>query len=397
MTSVDIADLRLDSRRQFVNRIDPIYILLDRLIFEPLFRPPKRSIPGEFEQLTAADIDFLIENLKKHRRVLWLNLALVVYLAFYGLNAILKHGDPAVVVTGLLAPAMITGGAWYAVSFGGIPEKFINSAFVLTFCMFLSFTLSMTLLVALLCKLTPWPIGIFFLVPAYAGLYIASILYDNLDGLKIGLDTALLKFSRAALNYYQKYGYVTRRETETDAFEDTSLAANSDEISLFTHYMTMLENNLTQLDSERTLQVANHLIASSTEILFNVVDLALHGSKIDRGEGFAEYVKNALDSDQDVVDTQTIHYLGLAIDALKIAMGPASLGELMDARSTLAEFGAMQDRAKKKIGEENSEAQQKFADHLFSQVFQKLLSLMNAHKFALFQRRSRRTGIDANV
>src|SRR5437660_925957 len=173
----DTHNARLISRRRPLNQIDPVYQFLDRVVFRGLFQPPKRSIPGEFEQITAADIDFLVENLNKHRAVLWLNLILAGYLIVHGLDAILRHGDPAVVVTGLLAPAMITGGAWYAVSFGGIPEKFISSALVLTFCMFLSFTLSMTLLIALLCKLTPWPVGLFILVPMYAGLYVSSILY----------------------------------------------------------------------------------------------------------------------------------------------------------------------------------------------------------------------------
>src|SRR5207248_1127681 len=120
----------------------------------------------------------------------------------------------------------ITGGAWYSVSFGGIPEKFINVALILTRLMFLSFTFSMTLLIALLCRLTPWPIGLFVLIPTYSALYVASIFYDNLDGLKIGLDTTLLKFSRATLNYYQKHGFVTRRETESEVFEGASAAAS---------------------------------------------------------------------------------------------------------------------------------------------------------------------------
>jgi len=182
----DTDNARFISRRRLINRMDPVYQFLDRVVFRGLFQPRKRSIPGEFEQITAADIDFLVENLNKHRLVLWLNLILAGYLVVHGLDAILKQGEPAVVVTGLLAPAMITGGAWYAVSFGGIPEKFISSALVLTFCMFLSFTLSMTLLMGLLWKLTPWPVGLFILFPMYAGLYVSSILYDNLDGLKIG-------------------------------------------------------------------------------------------------------------------------------------------------------------------------------------------------------------------
>lgn len=130
MNPSNIDSARLISRRKILNRIDPVYLLLDRLVFRGLFQPPKRTMPGEFEQLTAADTDFLVENLNKHRLVLWVNVILAGYLAAYGLDAILKAGDPTVVVTGLLAPAMITGGAWYAVSFGGILR---SSSAVLSF------------------------------------------------------------------------------------------------------------------------------------------------------------------------------------------------------------------------------------------------------------------------
>jgi hypothetical protein len=390
MNSSNSVNARIISRRKLHNRFDPIYLLLDRLVFRGLFQPRKRSVQGAFEQITAADTDFLVENLNKHRLILWLNIILVGYLSAYGLDAILKHGDPAVVVTGLLAPAMITGGAWYAVSFGGIPEKFISSALVLTFCMFLAFTLSMTLLIGLLCKLTPWPIGTFFLVPIYGGLYVASILYDNLDGLKIGLDTALLKFSRAALNYYQKHGYVIRSDAEMDQFEDATLSPTSEEIALFTHYMKMLENNLSQLDRERTLEVANHLIASSTDILFSIVNLSLpKASKVDKGEGFADYLSEAFNKEQAEVDSATVRYLEMAIEALKITMGPQAESVLESAKSDLKGFAKLQERERQHKGteeeKEKEKAYQKMADHLFSQVFRKLLSLIHAHKDILYK------------
>jgi hypothetical protein len=395
MNDSNTVNARAIARRKLQNRFDPIYQLLDRLVFQGLFQPPKRSVHGAFEQITAADTDFLLENLRKHRIVLWLNLILGGYLAASGLDAILKHGDPAVVVTGLLAPAMITGGAWYAVSFGGIPEKFISSAFVLTFCMFLAFTLSMTLLISLLCKLTPWPVGTLFLLPTYAGLYVASMLYDNLDGLKIGLDTALLKFSRASLNFYQKHGLVIRNDVEQDQFDDSSLSPTSREIALFTHYMQMLENNLDQLARERTLEVANHLIASSTNILFSIVNLSLpRESMVDKGEGFDDYVIDAFNKDQESVDRATIRYLEMAIAALKITMGPEAGNELESARGDLRGFAKLQERARERHDEKN-DTYQKMADHLFLQVFRQLLSLINAHRDSLYKRfRQSRSVVD---
>src|SRR4051812_48484592 len=101
MTASTVLSARLVSRHKLQNRFDPIYQLLDRIVFKGLFQPPKRSVEGAFEQITAADADFLVENLRKHRLVLWLNVILAVYLTSSGLTAILKSGDAAVVVTGL--------------------------------------------------------------------------------------------------------------------------------------------------------------------------------------------------------------------------------------------------------------------------------------------------------
>src|SRR5262245_23935682 len=99
MTNTTTLGVRLTSRRKFFNRYDPIYRFLDQIVFRDLFQPPKRSVEGAFEQITAADADFLVENLNKHRLVLWLNIILAAYLLLSGLNAILKSGDQAVVVT----------------------------------------------------------------------------------------------------------------------------------------------------------------------------------------------------------------------------------------------------------------------------------------------------------
>src|SRR6185295_13031199 len=148
---------------------------------------------------------------------------------------------------------------------------------------------------------------------------------------------------------------------------------------------------------ERTLEVANHLIASSTDILFSIVNLSLpRESKVDRGEEFSTYVNDALDMDQVDVDSATIRYLEMAIEALKIAMGSQAESQLESAKSDLKGYVKLQERAHKKPSpEEKIAAYQKMADHLFSQVFKKLLSLINAHRDALYKK-FRQARSDAN-
>lgn len=390
ISRVDPNDLRSVARKgSWHNRFDPVYLFLDYIIFDQLFRPPKKKIPGAYEKVTTADADFLLENLNKHRIVLWFNIVAAIFLWLGGLKATLTFGDQGVIVTGLLAPAMVTGGAWYAVSFGGIPEKYIGTALRLTFCMYLAFSLSMTLLTALLIALTPWPVGWFILFPMYASLYIASMLYDNLDGLKIGLDTSLLKYSRAALNYYQKKGFVTGRDTETDIFEETSEAP--DRLALFTHQMNMLERNMAQLERRPPLPLANHLIASSIDILFRIIEMG-SPREIDKGEDYDEYVAAASRMEQAPVDAKTVIYIRLAISALREALGPAANNELEAVEKALQAFTNVQARVNTELGDEgvgSGKIGQELADHLFAQAFEQLLSLLSAHRHVLLQRRER--------
>jgi len=375
MTDTTSGTPRQVAREKLVNKIDPVFWVFDRLLLEGLFRPPKKNSPGKYELLDVAEEDFLIENLCKHRFVAWCNIGLAVFLAAWGLRAIFAKGDAGVVVTGLLAPAMITGAAWYTLTFGGISEKFLNVAMTLTRWMFLAFSLSMTLLTALLCSLTPWPIGWFVLAPIYVGLYVASMLYDNLDGLKIGLDTTLLRFSRASLNYYQKHGLLTRDETEADVFTSDT-GASSEEIGLFSHHISMLEHNLRMMREQRPLAVANHLIASCTDHLFKVLTMSLGDSAaFGEGDEFRKYLALAHRWGQDEVDFATISYLRHAIHALRGRLGDPSGKELAVAESTLDEFERLRLET----------VPQELADHLFVHVFQQLVSLMKENRHLLFQ------------
>lgn len=371
------SNARTKSQKKFFNKFDPVYYLLDRVIFKSLYHPPKSGQKGKFEILDYAEIDFLTENLKKHRFILWVNILLAAYLFVHGLDMILENGDAGIVVTGLLAPAMITGAAWFAVSFGGIPEKFISIAFSLTLFMFLSFTLSMTLLICLLAKMTPWYIGIFVLFPIYMALYVASMLYDNVDGLKIGLDSTLLKFSRASINYYQKSGLLTESETQKEIFyEDAKL--NTGVIAKFGIYNSGLEKNVNQLEEEKSLPIANYLLAASIDLLYEILDLSNSvlnsNAKINRGSEFDVFLKTAHKMGQEKVDKLTIESLNQIVENLDLVVGTVANVELEKIKQDLL---LLQEYNKE-------EKEQNFSDLIFSQTIRKLMELINAYKHFLF-------------
>jgi len=113
-----------------------------------------------------------------------------------------------VLITALIAPIMITGVAWFSISFGGIPQKLMSVAMSITFWMFVAFQISLSAMLIVLCFALPiiiWPV--LFLI--YVSVTISCILYDTSDGLKAGLDDALLKHSRAALTWYKQMGIKT--------------------------------------------------------------------------------------------------------------------------------------------------------------------------------------------
>lgn len=371
---------RLISRNKFINRIDPIYLFFDRFLFKSLFQPPKASDPNQFEIIEESQIDFLVQNMKKHRVILWINIFIAIFLSVYGLEIILKTGDAGIVVTGLLAPAMITGAAWFAISFGGIPEKFISIAFTLTLCMYLSFTLSMTILTCLLVAITPWSIGVLIIIPIYITLYIASMLYDNVDGLKIGLDSSLLKMSRASINYYRKHGLVTQAETEKETF-GSDAPINSGQIALFTYYINNLRRNLDQLEENKNLGIANHLIASSADILYNIIEISYQSQnkKVDRGgEIFKEFVLKAHEMSQAEADAQAINSLRNIVSLLKQQLDNVTGNELDEIENKLSNY------YKSFETQDDDINKQQLGDLIFSQTFRKLLELVSAFRPFLF-------------
>src|SRR4051812_31080313 len=119
METTSILSHRTAARGFPLNRFDPIYQLLDRVVFRDMFRPPKRSVTGAFEPITAADADFLLETLQKHRLVLGLNLLVAVYLLFVKAPRTAGGQIATTLAIGLLARAIVSGAAWYTVTFGG--------------------------------------------------------------------------------------------------------------------------------------------------------------------------------------------------------------------------------------------------------------------------------------
>lgn len=171
---------------------DPFYLFLHLIL--------RRFLKSGLE---VRETLFVLNNINKHRKVLWINLicATLVFLALRETRV----EDMGVLITCLIAPVMLTGTAWFAISFGGVPAKLIEVAMSITFWMFTAFMISLTTMFLTVCYILPffiWPV--LFLI--YLGVIVSCILYDTCDGLKAGLDDALLTHSKTAIRYYRKMG-----------------------------------------------------------------------------------------------------------------------------------------------------------------------------------------------
>jgi len=177
--------------KDFVRRIDPMYYLLKGVIL-------RKFLETDLEKEQKA---FVGSNIDKHRPVFWASLVSGI-LVYLGLLRVDTENIDTIILS-LLAPVMVMGGAWFAISFGGIPVKLIDTAMSITQWMFTAF----------LCSLTAMSVAVAFISPALlwpviAIIYIAALFscvqYDTADGLKAGLDEYVLQHSRYAIRYFER-------------------------------------------------------------------------------------------------------------------------------------------------------------------------------------------------
>lgn len=156
------------------------------------------------KDLSQPQREFISRNIRKHRTILWINIIITTIYElddhYWGMP--LNPNELSLIVGVLIAPAFITGGAWFAITFGAIPTFLLDQAINVTFWMFLSFSASLNLMGLVLAAHAPMLITVIFYTIILSCL-IASILYDNIDGLKIGLDQVLLKSGHATIRLFE--------------------------------------------------------------------------------------------------------------------------------------------------------------------------------------------------
>jgi hypothetical protein len=121
-----------EGRFAWYNAIDPVY-WISFFLSAPIFDYP----------LQTNEIDFIHDNIKKHRKVIWVNIvsSICVFFSLRG-QSIAELNS---LISALLAPAFVTGGAWFAITFGGVPQRLLPLA------------INITLWMLFLCLWNPYP------------------------------------------------------------------------------------------------------------------------------------------------------------------------------------------------------------------------------------------------
>jgi len=151
-------------------------------------------------QLEEDEMAFVGDNIRKHRIALWVNVAASVFV-YLGLRDTPSESI-ATVIASLLAPVMVLGGAWFAISFAGVPKRLLDVAMVTTLWMFIAFIVSLTAMFISVGFVTSpflWPV----LGLVYLGVIVGCVQYDTADGLKAGLNEAQLKHATLAIEDYE--------------------------------------------------------------------------------------------------------------------------------------------------------------------------------------------------
>jgi ABC-type multidrug transport system fused ATPase/permease subunit len=200
-----------DEKGNALNAFDPLYWFAFML-----------CLPVLSVNLNKYEAAIIRQNIRKHRTVFWITLAGGLFV-WYGIS-ISEKDKLGELVSAMLAPSVVTGTAWFAISFGGVQEKLLKAAIDLTKWMFAAFILSLVTMAIALIQIVSWPVAI--VVCFIIGLVIFSaITYDNVDSLKIGLDDALRRHSLTMLYKLYSDGIET-----VDSDEDLQrLKASSNE------------------------------------------------------------------------------------------------------------------------------------------------------------------------
>lgn len=150
-----------------------------------------------------------VENTKKYLRVFLLSSFIAAYVLT--IEHFLYPASSELILNALFGILFISGTAWFAITFGAVPERFGGFAIKITAQLFSAFTISLFSVLVTACLSLPWLSPVFII--AFLALYSASVRYDIMDGLRIGVYETLFQQAKLGKIYF---GQNIRKESQGD-------------------------------------------------------------------------------------------------------------------------------------------------------------------------------------
>lgn len=160
-------------------------------------------------ELLETQKGMFVANTRKHLKVFVLSVVVAGYVL--GVEQYLYPNSSDTILNALFGILFISGTAWFAISFGAVPERFGQFAIKITTQLFSAFTISLFSVLVTACLSLPWLSPVFVL--AFLALYCASVRYDIMDGLKLGVDETVFQQAKLGKIYF---GQNIRKEDEVE-------------------------------------------------------------------------------------------------------------------------------------------------------------------------------------
>ncbi|MCH9648327.1 MAG: hypothetical protein K0U98_08815 [Deltaproteobacteria bacterium] len=365
-------------------RIDPLYHFLKMVGFAPFLQPSGHASAYSPTIIEIAEIKFLFANLKKHRLIMWLNVAAIGALVASG---ILNLGTQAIsaFLIGLVGPVVASGVAWYTISFTGVPEKFIGNSMFVTGMLFTAVSLSLTASFTLMAALLPWSVSMVVLAPIYLALYFSAVIYDNFDGLKAAAGQSLSITSRAVQQYVALHDSGSIEDVGDGRKKGLADSESTPQSRLVEHLCSMLEANMGALQADQSPAIANHLVADSLDLLIRLLRLTKRPIEVD--SAYEELISHATEMEVDEVNEGISLYLRIVAERLHALIGEEVVGEIADISSRLGIIDRLRtDPDSNSPGAvDGVQGRQELADFLFIHVFRALISIATTHSSRLIR------------
>ena len=138
------------------------------------------------------------KNISKHTKIFFSMIAVMAY-TFFVVNYFYFDSISSV-MTALLGVLFVSGTAWFAITFGAIPSRYMDFAIQTTAYLFTTFAFSASAVFVASSIALPLLTPIFFI--AFITLYAASVKYDIVDALKMGIDETIYKHAKVGRTYF---------------------------------------------------------------------------------------------------------------------------------------------------------------------------------------------------